>query len=147
LEAEVMNKEQMAGNLAKLAAALNRADGSGKQNLFVERRGEPRLWCSDLVQIWWRENSKWKRKGIGVLEDISHSGACVQMEAPLTQGCPVRIKHPEWKVEGEVRYCIYREEGYFVGVLLGEGSKWDMERFRPKHMIDPSRVAPKKKEE
>lgn len=142
-----MSKEQMAANLAKLAAALNRADGDRKQALFVDRRSEPRLWCSDLVQIWWHDNARWRRKGIGVLEDISHSGACVQLETPISTGCGIRIKHPEWKVEGEVRYCVYREEGYFVGVMLKEGCKWEESMFRPRHMIDPSRVVPKKKVE
>ncbi|MBI3678889.1 MAG: hypothetical protein HY235_00535 [Acidobacteria bacterium] len=142
-EAEVKDKE-MGGTLAKLATALRQASGGKKQRFFVERRIEPRLWCSDLVQVWWKDAGKWRRRGTAVLEDISHCGACVQLELPLSQGAEVRIKHPAWKVEGQVRYCVYRDDGYFIGVLLREDSKWSEGLFRPKHLMDPARVAPKK---
>ncbi|MFN7939081.1 MAG: PilZ domain-containing protein [Bryobacteraceae bacterium] len=137
----------MAGNLAKLASALSRAGGAKKQASFQDRRSEQRLWCSDLVTIWWKEDDKrWKRRGVGVLEDISPSGACIQLEEPLPKGVRLRIKHPEWKVEGEIRYCVFREEGYFLGVLLDENSKWSRQAFKPKHLIDPAKVPqPKKK--
>ncbi|GEM_PF-494379 len=132
-------------DLSKLASALNRPGGAGKRTPFIERRSEPRLWCSDFVQLWWKPDGRWKRKGVGVLEDISHSGACVQMEDPVPKGIPVRVKHPSWKVEGEVRYCLYRECGYFVGIALSENSKWSEQLFRPKHLLDPASIVPKKK--
>lgn len=142
-----LKEKQMVGNLAKLASALHRASGSKKHNPFVERRAEPRLWCSDLVQVWWKDTGRWKRKGFAVLEDISRSGACMQLEAPLPSSSLVRIKHPEWKVEGEVRYCVYRDDGYFVGVRLAQPFEWDEKRFRPKHLLDPRNVGPKKKKD
>lgn len=140
------DKREMAGNLAKLATVLSRADGPKKQASFQERRSEQRLWCSDLVKIWWKDDLRWKRRGVGVLEDISHSGACIQLEEPVPKGCRLRLKHPEWNVEGEVRYCVFREDGYFVGLLLDETSKWSRKSFQPKHLIDPAKVPqPKKK--
>jgi hypothetical protein len=138
--------EPMVGNLSKLADAVNRAADSRKQNLFVERRAEKRLWCSDLVHVWWKDSARWKKKGLAVLEDISPSGACVQLELPLPCGARVRIKHQEWKVEGEVRYCMYRDEGYFLGVRLDDDARWSESAFKPKHMIDPTRVPPRKKD-
>ncbi|HUQ93619.1 MAG TPA: PilZ domain-containing protein [Bryobacteraceae bacterium] len=134
----------MIGNLAKLASAIDRAT-TEREVSFVERRAEPRLWCSDLVQVWWKPSDRWKRKGVAVLEDISRSGACIQLEVPLPFATPVRIKHPSWNVEGEVRYCMYRDEGYFIGVHLSGDSNWDEKSFRPKHLLDPSKVPSKKK--
>jgi len=153
LEAEVKGKDDkeepadpMIGNLTKLAAAVGRAADGRKQNLFVDRRTEKRLWCSDLVQVWWKDSARWRRKGLAVLEDISPSGACVQLEVPLPRGARVRIKHQEWKVEGEARYCLYRDEGYFIGIKLDDDARWSESAFKPKHMLDPSRVPPRKKQ-
>ncbi len=136
----------MLGNLAKLATAIKKADLPGKQNLFVERRSEPRLWCSDLVQVWVKDTTRnrWMRRGTGVLEDISPSGACVQLEAPVPSSTLIRVKHPQWKVEGEVRYCMYRDEGYFVGVQLAAEFRWNKDDFEPKHLLDPQKIARKK---
>ncbi len=43
-----------------------------------ERRGEPRLWCSDLIEV--RIEGAQPEKVTANLEDISPSGACVQFE-------------------------------------------------------------------
>lgn len=136
--------KEMMRNLERLADALNKAGASVKQP-FLERRSEPRLWCSDLIEVWTRETGRWRRHGSAVLEDISKSGACVQLESPLPQGRLVRLKHPQWKVEGEVRYCLYRDLGYFVGVLVNEKHRAMLAGFKPKHLLDPARVKPKGK--
>lgn len=136
----------MIGNLAKLAGAVERADlKPPKLNPFLDRRAEPRLWCSELVHLWIKPSvgGRWRRSGTGVLEDISRSGACLNLEGPIHQGTLVRIKHPEWKAEGEVRYCLYKEDGYFVGVYFDEQSRWSETGFRPGHLLDPSQVKPR----
>jgi hypothetical protein len=139
-----LKEKNMLGNLTRLASALTREGAMRKQNPFIERRSEPRLWCSELVQIWQKVEGRWKRIGSGVLEDISHSGACVQMEDPVAKGSTLRIRSEEWKVEGEVRYCVYRDIGYYVGLKLDEDSKWSEDLFRPQHLVDPAKVTPKK---
>lgn len=134
----------MLGNLTKLASALSREGDLRKANSFIERRSEPRLWCSELVQIWQKADGRWKRVGTGVLEDISHSGACVQLEGPIAKGTLLRLRTDDWKVEGEVRYCIFRDIGYYAGLKLDESSKWSEEMFRPQHLMDPMKVVEKK---
>jgi hypothetical protein len=39
-----------------------------------------------------------------------------------------------------VRYCIYREIGYFVGVQFTAGSKWTRKQFEPQHLLDLERL-------
>lgn len=134
----------MLGNLTRLASAITREGAMRKQNPFVERRSEPRLWCSELVQIWQKVDGRWKRIGSGVLEDISHSGICIQLEDPVVKGSTLRVRTDEWKVEGEVRYCVYRDIGYYVGLKLDEDSKWSEDSFRPQHLVDPTKVPQKK---
>lgn len=143
-EADVKEKGSMSSSLANLASAIERAADTQRPALFVERRKEPRLWCSDLVHVWGRHGGRWKRLGVAVLEDISPSGACIQLESPLQRGDAVRLKHDAWLVEGEVRYCNYRDEGYFVGIELTGSHKWSQEQFRPKHLTDPAKIAPRK---
>jgi len=35
-----------------------------------------------------------------------------------------------------VRYCVYREIGYFVGVQFGPDTKWSEKTYRPEHLLD-----------
>jgi hypothetical protein len=35
-----------------------------------------------------------------------------------------------------VRYCVYREIGYFVGIELEASSKWSRKQFEPQHLLD-----------
>jgi hypothetical protein len=103
----------------------------------AERRTEPRLWCSELVEVFWTERGRHKRAP-AVLEDISHKGACLQIDVHVTSGTKVRIEHPSQTLEGEIRYCIYRETGYFVGVKFDDGFLWNEKLFQPQHLLDPN---------
>lgn len=108
--------------------------------MAVENRTETRYWCSDLVQVSVKEGTRWKSAGVGVLEDISASGACIQMDLPIKKGLPIRFRHPDWKGEGVVQHCHYREIGYFIGMKFAEGSQWTPQAFQPKHMVDPNEI-------
>ena len=77
------------------------------------------------------------------LEDISHTGACLQMEVPVAAGTELRIKHGKGLLAGRVRYCVFREIGYFVGVEFDSNNKWSQKQFRPMHLLDPRRLAPR----
>jgi len=58
------------------------------------------------------------RKGVANLEDISLSGACLQFDQPIPLQTDLRINYPKGELMGKVRYCVYREIGYFLGVSL-----------------------------
>jgi hypothetical protein len=102
-----------------------------------DRRFEPRLLCADLIDVWWVDHSGRKHKSLANLEDISNSGACLQVDAPVPSETLLHIEHPKATFEGLVRYCVYRETGYFIGVHFEAGFRWDRQRFRPKHLFDP----------
>jgi hypothetical protein len=81
-----------------------------------------------------------------ILEDISSSGACLQMEEPIPLGVEIHWDQPRQKFQGYVRYCVYREIGYFVGVEFDAPFKWSKKSFRPQHLLDlQTLVAPSKK--
>ncbi len=105
-----------------------------------ERRLEPRMLCADLIDVRWTDRSGRGRKALANLEDISLSGACLQMDTPVPHNTMVRIAHPKIELEGRVRYCIFRETGYFIGVQFEPGCKWRQQKFRPKHLLDPRQL-------
>lgn len=41
---------------------------------------------------------------------------------------------------GHVRYCVFREIGYFLGVEFDNGSRWSQKQYKPQHLLDPRRL-------
>ena len=73
---------------------------------------------------------------IANLEDISPSGACLQLEAALRDGADIEIVCSTCSLRGKVRYCRFVEIGYDVGVAFDEAQSWSRERFEPKHLLE-----------
>jgi len=112
------------------------ADSKG----MFDRRIEPRMLCADMVNVQWKDKGGRLRRGIANLEDISLSGACLQVEDPIPLQTDVRITYPKGELAGKVRYCVYREIGYFLGVEFEAGHRWSSRHFRPQHLLDPRRL-------
>jgi hypothetical protein len=102
----------------------------------MERRSETRNMCADMVEVRWKTGSGRDRSATALLEDISASGACLQLETALAPGTAITWEFPNRSFAGRVRYCEYREIGYFVGVEFAQGSKWSKRAYRPQHMLD-----------
>ena len=96
--------------------------------------------CADLVAVAWMDASGKRRRGSGNLEDISTSGACIQMDWPVPPGTLMRISHPKCKFEATVKYCLFRDTGYFLGLEFKPDSKWSKHEFRPQHLLDPRKL-------
>jgi hypothetical protein len=107
---------------------------------MLDRRIEPRMLCADMVDVQWRDKTGRIRKGIANLEDISLSGACLQVDQPIPLQTPLRINYPKGELLGTVRYCVYREIGYFLGIEFEPNCRWSQHDFRPRHMLDPRRL-------
>ncbi len=107
---------------------------------MLERRIETRLLCADLVDVQWKDQTGRIRRGVANLEDISLSGACLQVERPVPLGTPFRIAHTNGTLMGKVKYCVFREIGYFLGVEFEPGQRWSQRSFRPQHLLDPRRL-------
>jgi hypothetical protein len=105
-----------------------------------ERRAEPRLWCSDLIQVRLEGGGGEPAELIANLEEISPSGACLQFEQPVLAGARLCLKLGRRKFRGQAQYCTHNEIGYFVGVRFDAGRKWSRQLYKPKHLLDPRRV-------
>jgi hypothetical protein len=105
---------------------------------MLERRIEPRLLCADLISVHWKDKSGRLRRATANLEDISLSGMCLQLDTPVPRETLLRIGvDPRNRFQARVRYCVFRETGYYLGVQFEPGFRWSQRRFRPKHLLDP----------
>lgn len=107
---------------------------------MLNRRIEPRMLCADLVDIHWKDPNSRSRRGVANLEDISLSGACLQVERPVPLGSSIRITYPSGELIGQVKYCVFREIGYFLGVEFDPSNRWSQRAYRPQHLLDPRRL-------
>lgn len=102
-----------------------------------DKRLEPRLMCADLVDIEWLDGKGKLHRTVANLEDISPVGACLQVEDEIPLRTPLRMKLMNSEYRGEIRYCVFREYGYFLGLQFEPGVKWHSGAFKPLHMLDP----------
>ena len=107
---------------------------------MLDRRVETRMLCADLVDLRYKDQNGRTRRVVANLEDISLSGACLQLDKPIPLGTEVRITYPKGELTGRIRYCVFREIGYFLGVEFDDTNRWSLEQFRPQHMLDPRRL-------
>ncbi len=105
-----------------------------------ERRTDARLLCADLIELIWCDDSGRERRRIGNLEDISLCGMCIQVEVPIHVGTGVRMTSLDRKLAGIVRYAVYRDGAYFLGIEFEEHSRWSIRDFVPQHLLDPREI-------
>src|ERR1017187_10323223 len=99
------------------------------------RRSEPRFMCADLVNVR-IQDAAGAREVIANLEDISASGACIQLEAAALEGADVELICAKCRLRGKVRYCRFATLGYDVGIAFDVRRSWNRRRFAPKHLLE-----------
>lgn len=62
------------------------------------------------------------------------------MEEAIPLHAKVSINYPKGELQGDCRYCVYREIGYFIGIQFEPGVKWSRKNFKPQHLLDPRRL-------
>ena len=103
--------------------------------------------CADLVDVEWKDKNGRTRRAVANLEDISLSGACLQLDVAIPLETTLKIAHSRGELQGRIRYCVYREIGYFIGVKFEPSSKWSQKAFKPMHLLDPRKLVPRAKAE
>ena len=64
------------------------------------------MMCADLVDVKWQDKLGTSRKTIANLEDISASGACLQVDEELPLGTSVEIAYPDGELVGETPAAV-----------------------------------------
>src|SRR5581483_1252339 len=102
-----------------------------------DRRNEARLLCADLIEVMWSEPDGREQRRVANLEDISAAGMSLQLEIPVHAGTRVRVLYGQVELTGIVRYAVYRNKAFFIGVQLDESTRWSVRHFVPRHLLDP----------
>ena len=92
--------------------------------------------CADMVAVQWKSETGEQQQATALLDDISTSGACLNLDSPLPLGTAVVIEYRKGRLEGSVCYCVFREIGYYVGVHFKPATKWSPRQYRPRHLLD-----------
>ena len=102
---------------------------------MVSDRRDDRELCADLVRVQWNMTSEQVRTETAILEDISASGACLEMESAIQPGAKVSLDFPTDHCEAMVVYCKFDTVKYLVGVEFEQGYRWSRRRFKPQHLL------------
>jgi hypothetical protein len=100
-----------------------------------ERRSKQRNLCSDLVELFWSDRLGWPHRANAVLEDISPTGACVQVETIIPVNAELALRLGELGLPAIVKYCTLIDGSYFVGVEFSSEKGWSPEEYNPKHIL------------
>lgn len=103
---------------------------------MTERRIENRFACADLVRVDWLEGEDHFHTTEAVLEDISRTGACVQLDNKIQLGATIIITLAQARFSGHVCYCVYRDYGWFIGIRFSEDTTWSSRKAAPAHLTD-----------
>ena len=97
-----------------------------------ERRAEQRFMCSDLVTVQLENKNDLL---VANLEDISPSGLCLGLQESVATDAIMTLNCAGCRFRGKVRYCVFNEGGYQVGVSLMD-CKWSKQAYEPEHLLD-----------
>jgi hypothetical protein len=102
---------------------------------MLQRRSEPRYMCADLVNIMIRLDDGSLAERIANLEEISSSGACIQLEVAMPVGTVIEVLCSTCSFRGKVGYCTFVELGYDIGIEFEKHNRWNRQRYEPKHLL------------
>ena len=125
----------------KVSVKLRGTYTSKTKRYACERRQSKRLLCSDLVQLHWGESDGSEHREIAILENVSVTGVGLFTGVPIPVETIVRITANDIELSGRVKQCIFRENGYIVGLELEPGSgrgERSNRAFLPEHLLDVS---------
>jgi hypothetical protein len=104
-----------------------------------DRRCNRRLLCSDLITLHWKTDRGMPRQEIAVLEDYSVNGAGLHISMQIEPGVEILIRTAWESFGARVRRCIWRDDGYLLGVEFNEPRPEDSP-FEPDHLVDPQEI-------
>ncbi len=91
--------------------------------------------CSDFVQISFLGQAERLVSHVGLLEDVSPDGMCLNLDLPVPTGQTVQVHTKGFEGKARVSYCHLGEYGYQAGLEFVDGCSWDRETWQPKHLL------------
>jgi hypothetical protein len=104
---------------------------------MLERRNQERMLTGERVQVQWKDQLGQTLEVVANLEDISLSGACIQLDRPIPLRTALRLTYQKTELTGTVRHCVLREIGYVLGIEFDPGSQWSARNPRVQQEVHP----------
>jgi hypothetical protein len=98
-------------------------------------RSEDRELCADLVKVQWSPKSGSVCSEWAILEDISPSGVCLEIDQPIAPDTLVSLKFATDHCQARVKYCKFDQINYLVGLQFEQGYRWSRRKFKPDHLV------------
>jgi len=98
-------------------------------------RHEDRELCADLVKVQWKPQSGPAHSEWAILEDISSSGACLEVEEAIPRDTIVDLQFTSDHCQARVKYCKLDRLNYVLGVQFVQGYRWSRRKYRPQHLL------------
>jgi hypothetical protein len=102
--------------------------------LVILDRREDRELCADLVNVQWNPESGPSRNEWAILEDISPSGACLEIEEYIPPETMVSLQFKTDHCRARIKYCKFDKINYLLGVQFEQGYRWSRRKFKPEHL-------------
>jgi len=116
--------------------ALNCDTRTADTGGMKQRRENNRDMCAELLTVRWTDGDGRTRSEAATLEDISATGACLQLEHSILPETQVSLHYPKGKYQGKVKYCTYHDIGYLLGMAFDDGYRWSKTDFEPSHLLE-----------
>ena len=100
-----------------------------------DRRHVQREMCSDFGQIAWLDQRGRRISCLGLIEDVSPDGLCLNLELPGPASATVHLHTKGFEGEARVCYCELGDSGYLIGLEFVNGCAWDRNKWRPRHLL------------
>lgn len=108
---------------------------------MAERRIGNRLLCADMLELEWSAPAGVRHITTALLEDICEIGACLHVEVAVPEKTKVELRYHGVSMPAVVKYCNFREIGFYVGVEFRDGFVWSPRQFLPDHLLDLKNMA------
>ncbi len=96
--------------------------------------------CADLVSVEWHE-ALGRRSAPAVLDGIGERQARVRLESAIPLETNVRLRCGRNEFKGHISECRAScDAGHEISVCFAEGGGWSLEKYCPKHLVDPERL-------
>jgi hypothetical protein len=99
------------------------------------REKEERELCADLVKVQWKLESGASHSEWAILEDISPSGACLEIEEPIPPDTIVTLHFTNDRCQARIKYCKSANINYLLGVQFEQGYRWSRRKYKPDHLL------------
>jgi hypothetical protein len=101
----------------------------------IHQRHDDRELCADLVKVQWKAENETTQSEWAILEDISPSGVCLEIEKPIEPGTIISLEFPSDRCQARVIYCRFDKVKYLMGVEFEQGYRWSRSKFKPRHLL------------